>query len=195
MHWRIEYLLYHSSWDCLGPGNRKPHSHRMQSQGGGRQPCPSMRKRLESAVSIPCAGPVLRIWLQFLGLTERASLPVTTCIPMDGFSFAVLHHLQCFCLSCREAVWAMNKQKMNRWAEPKPFLKAPCLCSFCKQGNLLPILSPTKSALQNAVHLVTFPEEACETSITFWWSPLPCWKCRGFFIFLRHNSPLKTVLL
>lgn len=81
--------------------------------------------------------------------------------PPGWFVILELHYLQFFCLACREQP-AMNKRRMNLCAEPfvlKSFLSVglwPFYKQTCCPLSLLPILSSTKPALQNAVHLVTF---------------------------------------
>lgn len=106
----------------------------------------ALRRRREPVTSTACAVPVLGIWPKRLGLTEGLPCQSLRTSPwMVPHLRYRLHHLQRFCLACREWRGSVSHKQAKSESMCKPFFffkkKAPCLWSFRKQEKLLSVLS------------------------------------------------------
>lgn len=150
--------LSNSSWDGLCIGNRKPHAHKMHWGGGVSQ------SHL-LPVLCPSSGADRNTWVWQRGLPCQSLRTSPRMVPHLRYR---LHHLQRFCLACREWRGSASHEQAKSESRCNPFfLKTPCLWSFRKQEKLLSVLSLTETVFQNAVHLVAFSEEAGETLLPF----------------------------
>lgn len=169
--------LSNSSWDGLCIGNRKPHAHKMHWGGGVSQ---------SHLLPVLCqsSGSDRNAWVWQRGLPCQSLRTSPWMVPHLRYR---LHHLQRFCLACREWRGSVSHKQAKSESMCKPFFfflkKAPCLWSFRNKKNYCPYCH---SASLSKCSLGGLFWGGRWNPTVFWRSLLPCWKGTG----LAPSGPL-----